>query len=77
MCFIVIIVLRNYSTVSTVKSFFNYVNRREDIYLILPKFYMAYMTHTGILKPRTLHINLKGQGLAPLIVTHRISFAKL
>ena len=26
--------------------FFNYVvNRREDIYLTLPKFYMEYMTH--------------------------------
>ena len=26
------------------------------------------MAHTEILKPRTLHISLKGQGLAQLIV---------
>ena len=39
------------------------------------------MAHTEILKPRTLHISLKGQGLAQLIVfsqfTHQISLTKL
>ena len=35
---------------------------------------MAYMAHTEILKPRTLHSNLKGQGLAQLIVFSYIRF---
>ena len=66
---IIIMILRSYSTVSiALNHFFNSVNRREDIYLTLPNFYMAYMAHTEILKPRTLYSNLKGQGLAQLIV---------
>ena len=36
------------------------------------------MAHMEILKPRTLHISLKGQGLSQLIeFTHQISLTKL